>query len=92
MPELAVHFSRQRESNRADVHVTAVKDVKKPTGAKPGLAYVRRGKTVHLLRRDPNHLERSFTSGRMNCGDSQDAKRLSAASNTSHGFHGFHEI
>ena len=59
--ELAVHFSRQRESNRADVHVAAVKDVKKPTGAKPGLVYVRRGKTVHL-RRDPNRLERVLAS------------------------------
>jgi predicted ribosome quality control (RQC) complex YloA/Tae2 family protein len=59
--ELAVHFSRQRQSNRADVHVAAVKDVKKPAGAKPGLVYVLRGKTVHL-RRDPNRLERVLAS------------------------------
>jgi predicted ribosome quality control (RQC) complex YloA/Tae2 family protein len=59
--ELAVHFSRHRESNRADVHVAAVKDVKKPPGAKPGLVYVLRGKTVHL-RRDPKRLERVLGS------------------------------
>jgi len=59
--ELAVHFSKQAKSNRADVHVAAVKDVKKPPGAKPGLVYVRRGKTVHL-RRDPKRLERVLAS------------------------------
>jgi predicted ribosome quality control (RQC) complex YloA/Tae2 family protein len=59
--ELAVHFSRHRESNRADVHVAAVKDVKKRAGAKPGLVYVLRSKTVHL-RRDPKRLERVLGS------------------------------
>jgi predicted ribosome quality control (RQC) complex YloA/Tae2 family protein len=59
--ELAVHFSKQAKANRADVHVAAVKDVKKPRGAKPGLVYVRRGKTVHL-RRDPKRLERVLAS------------------------------
>jgi len=36
--------------------VAPVKDVKKPKGSKPGLVYVRRGKTIHL-RRDPKRLE-----------------------------------
>jgi hypothetical protein len=39
------------------VHVSPVKNVRKPAGAKPGLVYVARGKTIHL-RRDPKRLER----------------------------------
>jgi predicted ribosome quality control (RQC) complex YloA/Tae2 family protein len=55
--ELAVHFSSQKNTSRADVHVAAIKDVSKPKGAKPGLVYVHRGRTLHL-RRDPGRLER----------------------------------
>ena len=55
--ELAVHFSKQRAASRATVHVAPIKQVRKPAGAKPGLVYVSRGKTIHL-RRDPRRLER----------------------------------
>jgi predicted ribosome quality control (RQC) complex YloA/Tae2 family protein len=55
--ELAVHFSKQRGASRASVHVAAIKDVSKPKGAKPGLVWVHRGRTVQL-RRDPKRLER----------------------------------
>jgi predicted ribosome quality control (RQC) complex YloA/Tae2 family protein len=55
--ELAVHFSSQKNAGRADVHVAAIKDVSKPKGAKPGLVYVHRGRTLHL-RRDPARLQR----------------------------------
>jgi predicted ribosome quality control (RQC) complex YloA/Tae2 family protein len=55
--ELAVHFSKQRKANRANVHVVPIKNVKKPKGAKPGLVYVTGGKTVHL-RRDEARLSR----------------------------------
>jgi predicted ribosome quality control (RQC) complex YloA/Tae2 family protein len=61
--ELAVHFSKMKESSRADVHVAAVKDVKKPKGARPGLVYVLKGRTVHL-RRDIKRL-RSILSSRL---------------------------
>jgi predicted ribosome quality control (RQC) complex YloA/Tae2 family protein len=54
--ELAVHFSRMKDARSADVHVAPIKDVKKPRGAKPGLVYVRRGKTIHL-RRDAKRLQ-----------------------------------
>jgi predicted ribosome quality control (RQC) complex YloA/Tae2 family protein len=54
--ELAVHFSRMKNASRADVHVAQIKDVKKPRGAKPGLVYVLKGKTIHL-RRNPKRLE-----------------------------------
>ncbi len=54
--ELAVHFSRLKQATRADVHVTQIKNVKKPKGAKPGMVYVLRGRTVHL-RRNPKRLE-----------------------------------
>jgi predicted ribosome quality control (RQC) complex YloA/Tae2 family protein len=54
--ELAVHFSKLKNARQADVHVAPVKNVKKPKGAKPGLVYVTRGKTIHL-RRDPKLLE-----------------------------------
>jgi predicted ribosome quality control (RQC) complex YloA/Tae2 family protein len=55
--ELAVHFSKQKKVTRAGVHVAAIKDVSKPKGAKPGLVYVHRGRTLQL-RRDPARLER----------------------------------
>ncbi len=54
--ELAVHFSKMKNAGVADVHVAPVKEVKKPKGAKAGLVYVRRGKTIHL-RRDPKRLQ-----------------------------------
>jgi predicted ribosome quality control (RQC) complex YloA/Tae2 family protein len=55
--ELAVHFSKQRRATRASVHVAAIKDVSKPRGAKPGLVYVHRGRTLQL-RRDEGRLAR----------------------------------
>jgi predicted ribosome quality control (RQC) complex YloA/Tae2 family protein len=55
--ELAVHFSKQRDATRADVHVVPIANVRKPKGAKPGLVTVHGGKTVHL-RRTPGRLER----------------------------------
>jgi predicted ribosome quality control (RQC) complex YloA/Tae2 family protein len=54
--ELAVHFSKLKQAGQADVHVTSVKNVRKPKGAKPGLVYVLRGKTIRL-RRDRRRLE-----------------------------------
>jgi predicted ribosome quality control (RQC) complex YloA/Tae2 family protein len=59
--ELAVHFSKMKNATRADIHVAHIKDVKKPSGAKPGLVYVTRGKTVHL-RRNPSRLESILAS------------------------------
>ncbi len=55
--ELAVHFSKQRDATRADVHVVPIGNVRKPRGAKPGLVTVHGGKTVHL-RRVPARLQR----------------------------------
>ena len=54
--ELAVHFSKLKDSRRADVHMAPVKNVRKPKGAKPGLVYVTGGKSIHL-RRDARRLE-----------------------------------
>jgi predicted ribosome quality control (RQC) complex YloA/Tae2 family protein len=48
--ELAVHFSKQKEAKQADVHMAAVKNVKKPKGAKPGLVYVAGGKSIRIRR------------------------------------------
>ena len=59
--ELAVHFSKQKNASRADVHVVPIKNVKKPKGAKRGLVYVTGGKSVHL-RREPDRLERLLKS------------------------------
>jgi predicted ribosome quality control (RQC) complex YloA/Tae2 family protein len=59
--ELAVHFSKLKGAGRADVHVAAVKDVKKPRGAKSGLVYATRVKTIHL-RRNPKRLENILAS------------------------------
>lgn len=59
--ELAVHFSKQKNAGRADVHVVPIKNVKKPKGAKRGLVYVTGGKSVHL-RRESARLERVLAS------------------------------
>ncbi len=59
--ELAVHFSKQKNAGRADVHVVPIKNVKKPKGAKKGLVYVTGGKSVNL-RREPERLERLMKS------------------------------
>jgi len=55
--ELAVHFSKAKNATRASVHVAPIKNVSKPSGAKPGLVTVTRGKTVQL-RREPERLAR----------------------------------
>jgi predicted ribosome quality control (RQC) complex YloA/Tae2 family protein len=55
--ELAVHFSKQKHASRASVHVAPIKDVSKPSGTKPGLVYVHRGRTIGL-RRDAARLKR----------------------------------
>jgi predicted ribosome quality control (RQC) complex YloA/Tae2 family protein len=54
--ELAVHFSKMKNAGSADVHVAPIKNIKKPKGAKPGLVYVRSGRTVHL-KRSPKRLQ-----------------------------------
>lgn len=59
--ELAVHFSKLKNVSRADVHVTQIKNVKKPKGTKPGLVYVLRGKTIHL-RCNPKRLQNILAS------------------------------
>jgi predicted ribosome quality control (RQC) complex YloA/Tae2 family protein len=59
--ELAVHYSKMKNADRADVHMAPIKNVKKPKGAKPGLVYVRSGKTVHL-KRDPKRLQSILAS------------------------------
>jgi predicted ribosome quality control (RQC) complex YloA/Tae2 family protein len=59
--ELAVHFSKMKNAGNADVHMAHIKDVKKPKGAKPGLVYVRSGKTIHL-RRDAKRLQNILAS------------------------------
>lgn len=55
--ELAVHFSKQKNAGRADVHVVPIQNVRKPKGAKPGLVSVHGGKSLHL-RRASARLER----------------------------------
>ncbi len=59
--ELAVHFSKGRAAGRASVHIARCKDISKPRGAKPGLVYVHRGRTLHL-RRDEERLRRVLDS------------------------------
>ncbi len=59
--ELAVHFSRLKNAGRADVHVAPIKNVRKPKGAKPGLVFVRGGRTIRL-KRDPKRLQSILAS------------------------------
>ncbi len=59
--ELAVHYSKMKNAGNASVHVAPIKDVKKPKGAKAGLVYVRKGKTIHL-KRNPKRLQNILAS------------------------------
>jgi predicted ribosome quality control (RQC) complex YloA/Tae2 family protein len=59
--ELAVHYSKMKNAGSADVHVAPIKNVKKPKGAKPGLVYVRSGKSIRL-KRDPKRLQEILAS------------------------------
>ncbi len=59
--ELAVHFSKLKSADRADVHVVPVKGTRKPKGARPGLVHVTGGRTIHL-RREPERLENILAS------------------------------
>jgi predicted ribosome quality control (RQC) complex YloA/Tae2 family protein len=59
--ELAVHFSKLKDLRQVDVYVVPVKNVRKPKGAKRGLVYVTRGRTVHL-RRDLKRLQSVLAS------------------------------
>ncbi|HTF32760.1 MAG TPA: NFACT RNA binding domain-containing protein [Myxococcota bacterium] len=55
--ELALHFSKQRGSPRAAIHLAPIKHVMKPRGAKPGLVHVRGGREL-MLRHEPARLAR----------------------------------
>jgi predicted ribosome quality control (RQC) complex YloA/Tae2 family protein len=55
--ELALHFSKQRGAPRATIHLAPIKDVVKPSRAKPGLVEVRRGREL-ALRHEPARLAR----------------------------------
>jgi predicted ribosome quality control (RQC) complex YloA/Tae2 family protein len=59
--ELAVHFSKAKRADRADVHIVPIKQVKKPKGAKAGLVWVTGGRSLHL-RREESRLERLMAS------------------------------
>jgi predicted ribosome quality control (RQC) complex YloA/Tae2 family protein len=59
--ELAVHFSKQKNASRADVHAVPIANVRKPKGSKPGLVTVHGGKTIHL-RRIPQRLQKILES------------------------------
>jgi predicted ribosome quality control (RQC) complex YloA/Tae2 family protein len=54
---LALHYSRMRRADRAEVTWTPRRNVSKPKGAKPGLVRVTH-ETVLLLRREPERLAR----------------------------------
>jgi len=53
--ELALHFSKARQAGRAGVRVAAVRDVRKPRGARPGLVQVMRSRSL-ALRHEPARL------------------------------------
>jgi predicted ribosome quality control (RQC) complex YloA/Tae2 family protein len=55
--ELAVNFSKAKNAPNAPVHIAEIKDITKPSGAKPGLVYVHRGRTIQL-RRSEERLKR----------------------------------
>ncbi|MGI9431406.1 MAG: hypothetical protein ACR2PQ_04290, partial [Myxococcota bacterium] len=56
-----VQFSKQKNATRAPVHIAEIKDISKPKGAKAGLVYVHRGRTLQL-RREPERLKRVLDS------------------------------
>ncbi|MHC4955040.1 MAG: NFACT RNA binding domain-containing protein [Planctomycetota bacterium] len=54
---LALHYSKQKRAEKADITWTPRRNVKKPKGAKAGLVSVSREKVLHL-RREPERLAR----------------------------------
>ncbi len=55
--QLALHYSKQKDASRGTVTYCQRKHVSKPRGAKPGLVYVSRGKTLQV-RQDAARLAR----------------------------------
>ena len=54
---LALHYSKMKRAEKADITWTPRRNVNKPKGAKPGLVAVSREKVLHL-RREPGRLAR----------------------------------
>jgi len=54
---LALHYSKMKKADKADITWTPRRNVSKPKGAKPGLVSVTREKVLHL-RREPERLAR----------------------------------
>ncbi|MHC4940432.1 MAG: NFACT RNA binding domain-containing protein [Planctomycetota bacterium] len=54
---LALHYSKMKRADKADITWTPRRNVNKPKGAKPGLVSVTREKVLHL-RREPGRLAR----------------------------------
>jgi predicted ribosome quality control (RQC) complex YloA/Tae2 family protein len=54
---LALHYSKMKRADKADITWTPRRNVNKPKGAKPGLVAVTREKVLHL-RREPGRLAR----------------------------------
>ncbi len=50
--ELAANFSKAKNAARVSIHIAEIKDISKPSGAKPGLVHVHRGRTLQLRRSD----------------------------------------
>jgi len=60
---LALYFSPQRGSKKADIHIARGKEVHKPRGAKAGLVTLSGGRTLHL-RADDGRLRRLTTQSK----------------------------
>ncbi|MBQ7793007.1 MAG: NFACT family protein, partial [Clostridia bacterium] len=55
--QLAAYFSKARESNQVPVDYTAIKNVKKPSGAKPGMVIYDNYNTVYTTPKSPEELK-----------------------------------
>lgn len=53
--KIAAYYSKARNSSQVPVDYTAVKNVKKPNGAKPGMVIYDRYNTVYVLPEEPEH-------------------------------------
>ena len=51
--EIAAYYSKARESSQVPVDFTAIKNVKKPHGAKPGMVIYDNYNTIYVTPKEP---------------------------------------
>ncbi|MBQ9598241.1 MAG: fibronectin/fibrinogen-binding protein, partial [Clostridia bacterium] len=53
--EIAAYYSKARSSSQVPVDYTAIKNVKKPSGAKPGMVIYDNYNTIYVTPKEPQN-------------------------------------